>query len=172
MSVTSRGGTQDFSQSVIDHFSRRCFNASPEWLLACIEFCQSQGQQFQSSSRGLIQAAEEQWLATDLRTEGVQDHARQRFPIEEMRTQLKMVLPTGVWSCQILSSHDVGSAGYGQLQKLNNVQDENSRVSAEENSQRPYTAAWEPKPNRMLKVSGLQIFPKDSLTHYLAFSFS
>ena len=91
-------------------------------------------------------------------------------------TTRKLTLPAPrVFALQVLSSHDVGRPVYGQLQKLQNVKDEvlhrrgdlgpessqqsfflplkNSRVSAEDDTQRPaYTAAWQPKEKRMLKL--------------------
>ena len=75
------------------------------------------------------------------------------FPIERLKTELKVVLPKGFYTVMVLTGHEVGSASaYAQMNLLNRVRDENTRVSADEDSQRPYTAAWEPKPNQMRKV--------------------
>ena len=68
-----------------------------------------------------------------------------------MRSQLKMTLPAGADTVQVLTATDVGHPAYDQLQKANKVKDDNSRVDAEQDSQRPYTAAWEPKAKRVLR---------------------
>ena len=74
-----------------------------------------------------------------------------QFPLEAMQSQLKTILPSGAYTVQVLSATDVGHPAYDQLQKLNKIKDENSRVDADQDSQRPYTAAWEPKPKRVLR---------------------
>ena len=43
-------------------------------------------------------------------------------------------------------------SAYSQLQTALKVRNENSLVSADIDTQRPYTAAWEPKSKRMLKL--------------------
>ena len=63
---------------------------------------------------------------------------------------------------QILDAFDIGASAYSQLMKVKNAKDDNSEVSADDNSQRPsFTANWMPKANRVLKMvlaSGDQTF--------------
>jgi hypothetical protein len=55
---------------------------------------------------------------------------------------------------QVQKAIDVGQdSAYSQLQTALKVRNENSLVSADIDTQRPYTAAWEPKSKRMLKLS-------------------
>ena len=109
MSSMSSSGCRDDSAQVIQYISR---------ILACLDYCRSQGAQGMTpliqSTQGLIRAAFEQWLAMDLRTQGVQDPRQPRCSLEEMQSERKVVLTSsGVWTCQILGCHNIGSAAYG-----------------------------------------------------------
>jgi hypothetical protein len=49
---------------------------------------------------------------------------------------------------------DIGqNSAYSQLQTALKVRNENSLVSADVDTQRPLTAAWEPKSKRMLRFT-------------------
>ncbi|XP_059096849.1 recQ-mediated genome instability protein 1-like [Tigriopus californicus] len=129
-------------------FERDHFHASEDWLSACVEWCQSEGIQDVPT---LLRACQDQWLSTDIRAEGIQAvPPNHRLPIESIRRELKTVIPSGYYTFQVVQAVDVGSAAYGQLQRLNRVQDENSKVSAE--TEKSLVAAWEPKSSRMLKL--------------------
>ena len=55
---------------------------------------------------------------------------------------------------QVQSALDVGqNSAYSQLQTALKVRNENSTVSADSETQRPFTASWEPKSKRMLKLT-------------------
>ena len=56
---------------------------------------------------------------------------------------------------QVVSCVDISQSAYSQLQSVNKVSDENSRVSAYgtfDEGGHAYNASWQPKPKRMLKM--------------------
>ena len=55
---------------VEDHFRRHHLSASSEWISACKQWCQQEGTA--TSERGRVEACQEQWMATDIRADGVQ----------------------------------------------------------------------------------------------------
>lgn len=113
-----------------------------------MEWCHSEGIHDPPT---LLKACQDQWLSTDIRAEGIQTiPANFRLPIERIRQELKTTIPSGFYTFQVIQAIDVGSAAYGQLQRLNRIQDENSKVSAE--TEKSFVAAWEPKSSRMLKL--------------------
>ena len=57
---------------VESHFGRQSLCASSEWIAACKEWCQSQQTATPQSTKGLVEACQEQWLDTDIRGDGVQ----------------------------------------------------------------------------------------------------
>lgn len=56
---------------VLRYFSQQHLNVSSEWVKACVQFIQSQTNP--NSAQAMIQACRDQWLATDIRENGVQD---------------------------------------------------------------------------------------------------
>lgn len=60
------------------------------------------------------------------------------MPFREIRTELKCEMKSGFYAMQVLTAHDIGIAAYAQLQKMNKVKDENSRVTAEDDVSRKY----------------------------------
>ena len=57
-------------------------------------------------------------------------------------------------SVQVQKALDIGqNSAYSQLQTELKIRNENTLVSADIDTQRPYTAAWEPKSKRMLKMA-------------------
>ena len=139
--------------SVRRYFEQRHLNASTEWVDACVNWVKSQNPS--ASTSKIIQDSFQQWLLTDIRGDGVQNQETARNQLSIVKSdQLKVSLPAGHYTVQVNSAHDIGSSAYSQLQKINKVRDENSRVSADETeSSRQYTAAWQPKANRMLKFT-------------------
>lgn len=60
---------------------------------------------------------------------------------------------------QVKTALDIGqNSAYSQLQTALKVRNENSTVSADSETQRPYTASWEPKSKRMLKLTVIDGF--------------
>ena len=79
---------------------------------------------------------------------------------------------------QVQRAIDVGqNSAYSQLQTALKVKNENALVSADIDTQRPFTASWEPKSKRMLKltvsdgfksVSALEFEPISQLSYPVA----
>jgi RecQ-mediated genome instability protein 1 len=136
--------------SVNKHFDTQGLNASSEWIAACVEWCRQET----PSARGqaLVEACVQQWKDTDIRSDGVQ---KPRSSPEVDYTQPKSVVAIGAppLALQVVAAVDISQSAYSQLQKVRNVKDENSRVSADDDTQRPFTANWQPKANRTLLLT-------------------
>ena len=57
---------------VIDQFTRENFNASSEWIKACVEWCRTEDPSCARTPQSLMLAVRSQWFDTDIRGEGIQ----------------------------------------------------------------------------------------------------
>jgi hypothetical protein len=141
------------SRPIHAYFARLNLNATERWIEESINVVRNQ--QGITQMPAIIKSCFERWLATDLASSDAIQSSEKLLPVEATRaTTLKLTVPAGrAFALQVVSAYDVGQPLFAQVQKLNNVRDENSRVSAEDNSQRPYTAAWQPTERRMIKLT-------------------
>ena len=142
------------TRPVHSYFSRLNLNVSRTWIEESVRHVRDV--QNIRTTPAVIKACFERWLETDISGQGVQaaDDSSRLIPVAATRKNVsKMTLPVPrSISVQVLSAVDIGQPLFGQLQRARHVRDENSRVSAEDNSQRPYTQAWVPKEKRMMKM--------------------
>ena len=85
-----------------------------------------------------LRMIKKQWVMTDIATPGLME----RFMLPPGLSDLQQsTIPAGQVVLQVQSGYDIGSPAYGQLQRLHNVDRENSRVSADDSE---VTQAGEP----------------------------
>jgi len=136
---------------------------SLDWVAQCIEFLREDSG---LSGDRLILGVQEQWLTTDISTPDTMDHST----IPRDFSSIQKFTLNGKISLQVNYGYDIGNPAYGQLQKIYKMENENTKVSAEDNdstqsgyhpSQGRFVASWEPKPSRMLSLNltdGFQTF--------------
>jgi len=148
------------------------FNPSNEWLEACVEFCKSQTPN--ATVDHLVKEVANQWIDTDITVEGtqagpqIQALAKEvvkgpilqgRFVLQARKNPFcsdffpneKVIKKEIILKVQ--KAIDIGqNSAFAQLQTVMKTANENALVSADNDTQRPFTANWEPKSRRMLVV--------------------
>ncbi|KAL7648029.1 UNVERIFIED_CONTAM: hypothetical protein RMT77_001646 [Armadillidium vulgare] len=150
-------------KQIENYLKQNSINVPLEWIDACINFIKSEhGSSSVQNFKWLQDKVHEQWLHADLTELGTCC-----LPFNLGREKLKII--NGTYTLQINHIKDIGLPAYSQLQKLRKDDVENTNVSAEKN----FTAAWEPKPSRMLLlqltdgttvVQGMEYKPINSLS--------
>lgn len=93
---------------VTERFRREGLEASSEWLTACLDWClreDSSNPPKLSSPQAASQACLEQWLATDLCTDGVQNSSvRRQFSPAEIAAEISTATKPGLFALQVTLS--------------------------------------------------------------------
>ncbi len=96
----------------------------------------------------ILEEITRQWYMVDIREDGVQQQAQIH---ESWLTARKIVIRQTI-CLQVLQAVDIAKSAYSQLQDMLKVDNANVAVSSEDN-QNQFKASWEPKPNRVLKIT-------------------
>ena len=124
--------------------SRLCYGFSDEWLNACKEWCRQSN--LARTDQELWRNIQDQWLTTDISSEGVQAKRQIRPAWQKAK---KIVIRDNAY-LQVLSGSDISQSAMSQLQANLKLDNDNSSVSAENQNRQP---SWEPKSSRHLKLT-------------------